>query len=170
MRKNLDNRDPTGRITIDRSTHADLDPLVASTLFYRPEPRSTWYRLPELLPSVLFLTGGATTLRLDEIREGIKITGTGVGGSGGLAEGRVKEKTFPNRGHLFPMEIVNETAQECAKWLGGEVRRWHEAEMSWKKSQESKNEDDNLRTSERYKSVVKPPNLDPRAKIKQTKL
>ena len=169
-RQNFDSRDPTGRITIDRSTHADLDPLIAYLPLYRPEPRSTWYRLPELRPSVLFLTGGATELRLDEIREGIKITGTGVGGSGGLAEGRVKEKTFPKHGHLFAMEIVNETAQECAKWLGDEVRRWHEAEMRWNKNQESKNEDDNLRTSERWKSVVKPPSLDPRAKIKQIKL
>ncbi|KAG6993744.1 abhydrolase domain-containing protein mpaH [Physcia stellaris] len=98
---NFNSRDPSGRIHIDRSTHADLDPLVASSPFYRLEPRSLWYRLPELCPSVLFLTGGETEMRLDEIREGIKTTGTGVGGSGGQAEGRVKEKTFPGAGIFF---------------------------------------------------------------------
>ncbi|KAI4131355.1 MAG: hypothetical protein LQ338_001240 [Usnochroma carphineum] len=170
MRQNLNSRDCTGRIHVDRSTHADLDPLVASSPFYRPEPRSTWYRLPELRPSVLFLTGGATEMRLDEIREGIKITGTGVGGSGGLKEGRVKEKTFPDRGHLFPMEIVNETAQECVSWLGDEVRRWKEAEMKWNRERANRPKDDDLRTSELFKSVVRPPMGDPKAKAKGVKL
>lgn len=170
MRQNFNNRDLSGRILIDRSTHADLDPLVASSPFYRPEPRSTWYRLSELRPSVLFLTGGATEMRLDEIREGIKITGTGVGGSGGLVEGRVKEKTFPDRGHLFPMEIVNETASECADWLGDEVKRWKEAEIRWDEERANRPEDENLRVNDRFKSVVGPPIWDSKARAKQVKL
>lgn len=170
MRQNFDSRDSAGRILIDRSTHADLDPLVASSLFYRPEPRSTWCRLPELRPSVLFLTGGATEMRLDEIREGIKLTGTGVGGSGGLVDGRVKETTFPNHGHLFPMEYVNGTAEECANWLGDEVRRWREAETRWAKERAGGSENANLCVNERFKGIVQPPIWDAKARTKQVKL
>lgn len=170
MRPNFDNRDASGRIKIDRSTHADLDPLVASSPFYRPEPRSTWYRLPELRPSVLFLTGGATEMRLDEIREGSKIAGTGVGGSGGVMEGRVKEITLPNCGHLFPMQRVNETAESCATWLGDELQRWRQEERVWQKGRAGNLNMDNLRIDEAYKSIVKPPKFDQGLSTKTSKL
>ncbi|KAL8673747.1 MAG: hypothetical protein Q9168_001854 [Polycauliona sp. 1 TL-2023] len=169
MRHNFNSRDTSGRIHIDRTTHADLDPLVASIPFYRPEPRSTWYRLPELRPSVLFLTGGATDMRLDEIREGIRVTGTGVGGSGGLAEGRVKETTFPARGHLFPMEIVGETAQECAVWLGKEMKRWSNAEMRWNEERARRPKDHNLQADEQFKRMVGPPIWESKPKGKPLK-
>lgn len=170
MRQNFHNRDSSGRIKVDRSTHADLDPLVASIPFYRPEPRSTWYKLPELRPSVLYLTGGATEMRLDEIREGIKLTGTGVGGSGGFVEGRVREITFPERGHLFPMEIVNETAQACATWLSDEIKRWIEEEEEWQKSRANTSSGDNLRTDEFFRRVVRPPTWNQRSVSKSAKI
>jgi len=105
IRPNYSSRDASGRIQIDRSTHADLDPLAAFVPLYRPEPRSTFLRLAAVRPSVLWLMGGASNVRLDEIREGIKVTGTGVGGSGGVADGRVKEVTFAKRGHFFPLRL-----------------------------------------------------------------
>ena len=71
IRENFDARLPDGRIWIDRSTHADMDPLAAFVPLYRPEPRSTFLTLPTLRPSVLFLLGGNTFLKLDGMREGI---------------------------------------------------------------------------------------------------
>lgn len=85
-----------------------MDPLAAFIPLYRPEPRGTFFRLPSLRPSALWLLGERTYLRLDEMREGIKVTGTSVGGSGGVPEGRVKEDLIPERGHLFPFEAVED--------------------------------------------------------------
>lgn len=58
--------------------------------FYRPEPRITWYKLPSLRASALWLLSTKTHLRLNEMREGIMVTGMEISGSGGIGEGRVK--------------------------------------------------------------------------------
>jgi len=100
IRENFNARDKQGRVKINRRTHADMDPLAAFIPLYRPEPRSTFLRLPTLRPSVLFLLGKQTFLSLDEMREGIKMTGSGVGGSGGIPEGRVKEDMMLKHGHV----------------------------------------------------------------------
>jgi len=52
---------------------------------------------------VLFLKGTVTEKELDEIREGTRVTSTGIGRSGGVVEGRVEETIFSKRRHLFPM-------------------------------------------------------------------
>jgi len=94
MRRNFNNRDASGSIQVDRSTHADLDPLVGDIPFYQPESRTTWYRLPEVRPSVLSLAGATTEVALDDIREGSRIACTGIGGSGGIVGGRVRNNVF----------------------------------------------------------------------------
>lgn len=170
IRPNYSSRDASGHIEIDRSTHADLDPLATFIPLYRPEPRSTYFRLAAVRPSVLWLMGGATELRLDEVREGIKVTGTGVGGSGGVADGRVKEVTFPKRGHLFPMEIVGETAQECAQWLGAEMARFRGEEEKWRQARLSRPTTDDLMMDKAFKNVVKPPTMARTQAPKLTKL
>ena len=52
----------------------------------------------------------------------------GVGGSGGVAAGRVKGVTFEEIGHLIPMEVVDRTAVEIAGWVGKEMALWNEEE------------------------------------------
>lgn len=158
IRPNYNHRDPvTGRITIDRSTHADCDPLAAYIPLYRPEARATFPRLPSLRPSVLFLLGSDTQVKLDELREGIKVTGTGVGGSGGMLAGMVEEFTFPRKGHLFCFEAVGETAEHCAAWLGKESKRWKAEEEKWRKSRAGRTRKDDLMIDEGFRSIVKPP-------------
>ena len=157
IRPNYHSRDPaTGRIRIDRSTHADIDPLAAFIPLYRPEPRSTFYRLPTVRPSVLWLLGEKTIMRLDEINEGIKVCGTGVGGSGGAVDGRVQQKVMLGHGHLFPMEIVAETAEACATWLGTEMERFRKDEERWRAERAARSEKDDLMTDEAWRTVVKP--------------
>ena len=167
IRQNYHSRDASGHIHIDRSTHADLDPLAAFIPLYRPEPRATFHRLAAVRPSVLFLIGGATELQVDELREGIKVTGTGIGGSGGIAEGRVKEVAFPGRGHLFPLEIVGETAEECAGWLGGEMARWRGEQEKWERGRAQRG---GLVIDEAFKEVVKMPRMGKRPVDKKAKL
>ncbi|PYH91593.1 hypothetical protein BO71DRAFT_385251 [Aspergillus ellipticus CBS 707.79] len=132
IRQNFSARSPaTGRISISRLTHADMDPLAAFIPMYCPEPTSTFHRLPTLRPSCLWVLGGATYLKLDEMREGIKICGTGVGGSGGAVEGRAKEVALDGLGHLISFQDVEKVGEPCAVWLGEEMEKYRALERDW---------------------------------------
>lgn len=158
IRPNYNNRDPvTGHIAIDRSTHADCDPLAAYIPLYRPEARATFHKLPFLRPSALFLLGSDTPVKLNELCQGIRVAGTGVGGSGGMLEGRVEEFVLQKRGHLFCFEAVGETAQHCVAWLGKESQRWRAEEEKWRKERAARTRKDDLMIDEKFRSVVKPP-------------
>ncbi|OOO03840.1 hypothetical protein OAory_01022510 [Aspergillus oryzae] len=111
IRENFSARTLDGRIQIDRSTHAEMDPVAAFFPMYCPEPRATFFRLPTLRPSLIWVLGEKSYLRLDEVREGIKICGHGIGGSGGDSQGKVKEAAIPKGSHLFPFENVAEAAE-----------------------------------------------------------
>lgn len=154
IRENFGARDPaTGRIAIDRATHADMDPLAAFIPMYRPEPRSIFLRLPSLRPSCVWVLGGSTYLKLDEIREGIKACGTGVGGSGGLPEGRVREVTLTGLGHLMPFQEVKKVAEPCVAWLEEEMERFRQAEKQWEERRRGMN---HLELNETWYKVLKP--------------
>jgi pimeloyl-ACP methyl ester carboxylesterase len=106
-------------------THPDADPAVPITPLYRPEPIATFRLLPHLRPSVLYVFADESELSAPELKaEKLAQTGVGVGGSGGVARGRVAEYTFCGVGHLIPMEVVSETAQVAADWIVPELRRW----------------------------------------------
>ncbi|KAM0123444.1 hypothetical protein ACHAO1_011294 [Botrytis cinerea] len=157
LRENFSARQPDGRIKINRTTHADMDPLAAFVPLYRPEPRSTFYRLPSLRPSCLWLVGDKTYLRLDEMREGIKVTGTDVGGSGGIPDGRVKEVVMNKQGHLFPFEATSQTAKKCAEWLAVELDTFRETEEKWRESRKDMSVQDHMVPSQKWLEVVKRP-------------
>lgn len=116
-------------------THPDVDPECPSNSpFYRSEGRATFLKLPFLRPSVFYIFGdqshlSAPLLKADKLAH----TGTAVGGSGGVKKGRVSSVTFKNVGHLIPMEIVDQTATACARWLAPEIERWREIEDAERK-------------------------------------
>ncbi|PYH94541.1 hypothetical protein BO71DRAFT_483702 [Aspergillus ellipticus CBS 707.79] len=115
VRQNFTGPSPSSSVNdtnpqINRQTHADLNPTLSTLPLYRPEPPSTLFKLPSLRPSALFLLGESSYLNLSDLRPAIKTCGTGVGGSGGGEEGKVKEIILPKRGHFFPFEDVVGTA------------------------------------------------------------
>ncbi|KAL8944104.1 MAG: hypothetical protein Q9216_000695 [Gyalolechia sp. 2 TL-2023] len=130
LRPNFDGLDRDGCLIVNQLTHPDLDLESGETYpFYRPEPASTFKRLPYLRPSVLYVHGGKSDLSAPELREQrMSTTGIGVGGSGGAAAGRVKQVMFKDAGHLMPMEIVGELADAAAEWLVKEMRCWRQQE------------------------------------------
>ncbi|KAJ5187954.1 hypothetical protein N7491_004275 [Penicillium cf. griseofulvum] len=129
IRQIFNARSPTtGRIEIPRATHADMDPLVAYIPLYWPEPRSTFCRLETLRPACLWIVGGVTFLNVDEIHEGVKICGSGTGGSGGVSEGRGKEVFLPGLGHLMPFQEIKTVAGPCVAWLQQEMDRFRRME------------------------------------------
>jgi pimeloyl-ACP methyl ester carboxylesterase len=108
---------------INRVTHPDLDPRFPNQHpFYRAEPISILGRLPELRPSVLYIFGSTSVVSTASMNEQkLALTGTGVGGSGGVAEGRVKGVTFEGIGHLIAMETPSQTAAIMAEWVATEL-------------------------------------------------
>lgn len=92
--------------------------------FYRPEPAYMLRHLPELKPAVLYVFGDKSPLSTPKARqEKLRLTGTGVGGSGGVASGLVQEIVLPC-GHMVPMEVVQECAEPCASFIDARLSAW----------------------------------------------
>jgi len=121
--------DPNVPPTEDRTTYGDMYPDdIEDYPFYRPEPAQLFRQLPQLKPSTLYVFGEHSDLSPPEARrQKMEVTGTGVGGNGGQALGRVKQ-TVLDCGHLVPMEKVMECANAAASFVGAELDRW-ESEM-----------------------------------------
>ncbi|KAH7085746.1 Alpha/beta hydrolase family-domain-containing protein [Paraphoma chrysanthemicola] len=120
---------------LNRRTHPDLTPAdTTQTPFYRGESTLVFNQLPHIRPSVFYIFGSLSFLTDDKIiEEKMQLTGSGVGGSGGRAEGRVDNVMVQDAGHLIPMEKVEETAQHFSKWVKKELVRYRDWE---KKTQE----------------------------------
>ncbi|KAI9656741.1 MAG: hypothetical protein M1821_003380 [Bathelium mastoideum] len=121
---------PLWDTTWNRRTHPDACPTSNPTApFYRPEPTITFSQLPHLRPSVMYVFGSESASSTPSLRaDKLANTGTGVGGSGGVKEGNVKDVLL-EVGHLIPMEKVSETADICVEWLSQRVgEEWQELE------------------------------------------
>lgn len=113
--------------SLNRRTHPDLPPQATRQApFYRGESAMVFSLLPNLRPSVLYVFGSLSFLTADpaSIEDKMANTGSGVGGSGGVKEGRVAQVMVQDAGHLIPMEKVEETADHAADWIGKEMIRW----------------------------------------------
>lgn len=129
LRPNFAGHGYNGR-PINRKTHADLNPTGPDIYpFYRAEGPLAYHRLETLRPSVLYIFGGKSDVGTPEQNKAkMEVTGTGIGGSGGAAEGRVRGVTFDDIGHLIAMEAVERTADEACQWIGTEMKIWREDE------------------------------------------
>ncbi|KAI0112432.1 Alpha/beta hydrolase family-domain-containing protein [Nemania sp. FL0031] len=130
---------PETTYSVSRSGAPDYDPSFSSQPlgpgafdFYRSEGHNVLKYLPHVRPSVLFVHGATSDLSLPHLRAGrVSTCGTGPGGSGGAAAGRVSEVVVEGRGHLFPMEVPAETAAYAARWIGGEMARWRDEQREY---------------------------------------
>ncbi|KAL1629877.1 hypothetical protein SLS56_005146 [Neofusicoccum ribis] len=117
----------------NKASHPDFAPetAVPESPFYRAEAVITFQMMPLLRPSVFYIFGETSDLSAPEFRaDKMKVTGVGIGGSGGAPEGRVAEVTIDGVGHLIPMEAVGKTADYCVEWLAKEMRSWRVNEES----------------------------------------
>ena len=139
-RPNYQGQDASGKLIVIRKTHADVDVSTPNVHpFYRPEPPMVFAKLPHLRPSALYIFGGQSPLSSSEWRKGkMETTGIGVGGSGGVREGHVKEIVLEQIGHLVPMEAVNESAEKAADWFAAELEIWRNDEERWREHWKSK--------------------------------
>lgn len=118
---------------VNRVTHPDLEENNTETYpFYRPEPARIFAQLPHLRPSVLYIFGGKSDMCLPwMMAEKLANTGVGLGGSGGVAAGRVRDVLLKDKGHLLAQEAVNECADAAVCWMAPELRRWKDEEESF---------------------------------------
>ena len=132
---------------------------------YRPEPPNTLARLPELRSSALYIFGETSPMSDEESRKiKMEITGTGLGGSGGVKEGRVKDVVLEGIGHLVAMEATEQCADSAAPWIGQEIKRFEEEKrlyVEWTK----KSLVEKQTLSEEWKRRVGGPLRPPKSKI-----
>ncbi len=103
LRPTLQGVDPaTGHRVFARSHVPDIgdDGLAKlnGSQLYRPEVPNVATQLPQVRPGVLWICGGDSLMSTPELRkEKMDLTGVGVGGSGGVAAGRVREVVLEGR-------------------------------------------------------------------------
>lgn len=137
---------------VNRRTHPDITPFdEPQTPFYRGESTIVFSQLPSLRPSVFYIFGEHSFLTNDSvIEEKMRVTGSGVGGSGGRAEGRVANVTVKDTGHLIPMEKVDESADHISKWVSREMERYRDWERKTEEEWNGKQGMEKSLMSERF--------------------
>ena len=95
--------------------------------FYRPEADEIYGNLPHIYPSTLFVWGDKSPSTTPSLRQNyLDKTGTGRGGNGGVARGRVKEAFVIGAAHPAPLEKPEGTAEAVAPWLKEQMAKWKE--------------------------------------------
>lgn len=133
---------PGKNVPVNKVTHPDLNPShIGSFPFYRPEPPRIFSQIPHLRPSVLYIFGATSEMSQPPmIEDKLAHTGVGLGGSGGVDAGRVREVRLAGIGHLVAQEAPTQCADAAASWLGSELQRWRSEEEAFQSqwSQKSK--------------------------------
>lgn len=144
---------------INRLTHPDFEKDVTGGYpFYRAEPARTFAMLPHLRPSVFYIFADKSDMCLPEIcQDKLDATGVGVGGSGGVAAGKVKSTRMENVGHLIAMEAVDETADRVAEWIESETQRWKSEEREFREEWNKKSKVEKMTIDDEWKKNIGPP-------------
>ncbi|KAL4937734.1 hypothetical protein BDV06DRAFT_232381 [Aspergillus oleicola] len=127
-------------------------------LFVCPWSCIAFEYLPYLRPSVMFIFGEKSHINVPE-RRGDKLerTGTGIGGSGGIAAGCVKAYILPGTSHMAPLEKVHDTAQAISAWLGSQVGAYQSEKAFWDNYDSKKSESNEMALSSEWMDKVKQP-------------
>lgn len=109
-------------------THPDLNPGYTDAIpFYRPENELGFDLLRDIRASVFFVFGSLSYVGTPELNEEkVRRTGTAIGGSGGVAAGRVDQATLEGIHHDCAKESPTMCADAMSGWLVKELRRWRD--------------------------------------------
>ncbi|KAH6894423.1 Alpha/beta hydrolase family-domain-containing protein [Thelonectria olida] len=161
---------PDGKTLLRPDLVPDLDASLNHKYptypLYRPEGASTVDRLPNVRPGVLYVFGGKSDISPVELQdEKMTITGSGLGGSGGIKAGRVKKVVGEEYGHLIPMENPNLCAQAAAEWIQAELEKWWTDQRKYEEWAKRPLAEKNTVSDEWYSYLGKPKNGHAKAKI-----
>ena len=137
-------RKPLSALQPTKQSHPDLGSggdRNFDNAFYRPESPMTFKQLPYLRPSCLYIYGSDSLMAGSKPQaraDKLEVTGTAVGGSGGVAAGAVADVVIEKAGHFLTFEKPGEIAENTGRWLGSVCRRWreeeHAAQLAWEQS------------------------------------
>jgi len=117
----------------EREEIPDVDPQAWNPgSFYQSALKESWHLLPHIRPRVLYVNGEKSPFfgRPRTRDERARITGTGVGGSGGMKVGAVEQVVIKDGEHTMVFEKqLGEVADHVARWLGTDVKRWQQGEQ-----------------------------------------
>lgn len=127
----------------------NLDSDQRNSVFSRPECYVTSLNLPFIRPSVLWIFGGKSYLSPPDAQDlKVNATGTGVGGSGGVKEGKVSKVVLENGSHTLVLEDVDWSATVASDWIHKWFSKWVEEEDFWRSYRSKRSDPDMLRLSE----------------------
>lgn len=117
---------------LERESVPDINPTGPDLgYFYRAELQGAWDLLPNVRPWVLYVNGGKSPFfgRPSTRDERARITGTGVGGNGGMKLGAVRQEVIENGEHTMVFDRhMGDVADIVSSWFEKEAKRWTEGE------------------------------------------
>lgn len=109
----------------DYATRTPESNFVAG--FYRGEAAQFHASVPHIYPTTLYVWGTESPVTTPQRREMyMREKGTGLGGSGGVKTGKVKEVWVQGARHAAALEKPEKVARAVAPWLRDEVSKWKE--------------------------------------------
>ncbi len=111
-----------------------------------------------LRPSILYVFGEKSHINRSQRREDkLRVTGTGTGGNGGTAEGRVEGIVVPGSSHMLPLEKVSETVTLLAEWLNRQIENFNHEKAFLASYDSGKSKDNQAKLSEKWMEYMKKP-------------
>lgn len=113
------------------ASHPDIPTIIdPEAPFYSTAPILTHHQLPHLRPSCVYILGSKSPIISRELLDHrLAITGAGVGGSGGVSAGNVKE-IVADGGHFFPFESPSITALHVGQWMDERIPQFRRDEAA----------------------------------------
>ena len=144
---------------LDRLLLPENDPIIEIPyLTTRPECLIAMRNLPQLRPSVLYVFGGKSPLSPPRAQDRrLQLTGTGVGGSGGVAAAKVEKHILENAGHLVILEHPGKCAQVAIDWIKRWQEKWLADEKFFAEFKDKKSDESMMRVSEAWVKAMKLP-------------
>ncbi|KAI4197623.1 MAG: hypothetical protein LQ348_002129 [Seirophora lacunosa] len=143
----------------DRVINPNADPRKEmQLLFYRPECTITFNNLPHVRPATYFVFGGRSPFSPSKARlEKERLTGTGIGGSGGVEVGKVRSYVFKDAGHFIPFVNVEALANVVHTQISEGLRQAQVEDALWERHDSQKSERDRLVVSKKWQEGVRKP-------------
>lgn len=129
---------------------------LSSKLVFRPEPVRVLAQLPLLRPSVLYVFGAISPISTPGFQlEKLRLTGTGLGGSGSVEKNQVASVVVDGFGHLLPFQAVEVCANTVNDWLNKRLEVWRRERAKHSRDWNSLDKRDKMTIDEKLKADVK---------------
>ena len=127
-------------------------------LFHRPESVLALEGLTRLRPSILWIFGSQSPINTSELQdEKMVLSGTGLGGNGGVKAGKVEKVIIQGAAHNLPFEKVEDCAVVLARWLEKQIDGFNAAKKFYEEFERGRSERDMLAMSKQWLKNVRQP-------------